>query len=134
MPGWLFHTKIFLISTQPFAHMKSPLSQSNLAAIALLTHCRPMIVNKITIFPVIQSLFFKVAMNILNSGRFGIGAGAGGGLRKLIGNMQSLATDYKIQINMPCTINIIWFFKSCNGLFQSYINSLVCCYVCSFRL
>ena len=24
-------------------------------------------------------------MNILNSGRFGVGAGAGGGLRKLIG-------------------------------------------------
>ena len=31
--------------------------------------------------------FFKVAMNILNSGRFGIGAGAGGGLRRLIGNV-----------------------------------------------
>ncbi len=27
-------------------------------------------------------------MNILNSGRFGIGAGAGGGLRRLIGNVQ----------------------------------------------
>ena len=25
-------------------------------------------------------------MNILNSGRFGVGAGAGGGLRKLIGD------------------------------------------------
>lgn len=31
--------------------------------------------------------FLKVAMNILNSGRFGIGAGAGGGLRRLIGNV-----------------------------------------------
>ena len=29
-------------------------------------------------------------MNILNSGRFGIGAGAGGGLRRLIGKIQSL--------------------------------------------
>ncbi|KAL9959520.1 hypothetical protein ACROYT_G032847 [Oculina patagonica] len=32
---------------------------------------------------------FKVAMNILNSGRFGIGAGAGGGLRRLIGGDES---------------------------------------------
>ena len=37
-------------------------------------------------------------MNILNSGRFGIGAGASGGLRRLIGNLQCLATDWKIQI------------------------------------
>lgn len=28
-------------------------------------------------------------MNILNSGRFGIGAGAGGGLRRLIGNVHN---------------------------------------------
>ena len=30
----------------------------------------------------------KVAMNVLNSGRFGIGACAAGGLRGLIGNFE----------------------------------------------
>ncbi|CAH3170212.1 unnamed protein product [Porites lobata] len=38
---------------------------------------------------------FKVAMNILNSGRFGVGAGAGGGLRKLIANASEHATTRK---------------------------------------
>ena len=32
-------------------------------------------------------------MNILNSGRFGLGAGAGGGLRKLIGNVHCILND-----------------------------------------
>ena len=57
-------------------------------------------------------------MNILNSGRFGIGAGAGGGLRRLIGNIHSLATDCKIQINISCTL--LGFSKA-----QTSINSLV---------
>ena len=51
--------------------------------------------------------FLKVAMNILNSGRFGIGAGAGGGLRRLIGNMCNLThsvLNCKIQIKF---MNII---------------------------
>lgn len=46
-------------------------------------------------------------MNILNSGRFGIGAGAGGGLRRLIGNVHSLATlllKKKIQTNLSGTL------------------------------
>ncbi|XP_020631609.1 acyl-CoA dehydrogenase family member 9, mitochondrial-like [Orbicella faveolata] len=38
---------------------------------------------------------FKVAMNILNSGRFGIGAGAGGGLRRLIDAAAEHATSRK---------------------------------------
>ena len=49
-----------------------------------------MMVHKMTIFQndnLSLFFFFKVAMNILNSGRFGIGAGAGGGLRRLIGNV-----------------------------------------------
>ena len=36
-------------------------------------------------------------MNILNSGRFGVGAGAGGGLRKLIGikNREKKSIQFK---------------------------------------
>ena len=32
-------------------------------------------------------------MNILNSGRFGLGAGAGGGLRKIIGIVHCILND-----------------------------------------
>ena len=37
-------------------------------------------------------------MNILNSGRFGVGAGAGGGLRKLIGKKKSRKKKHSLYI------------------------------------
>ena len=46
-------------------------------------------------------------MNILNSGRFGIGAGAGGGLRRLIGNIHSLNMDYLVFQKLKRLILII---------------------------
>ena len=38
--------------------------------------------------------FVQVAMNILNSGRFGMGAAAAGGLRKLIGGLFLKNVDF----------------------------------------
>lgn len=49
-------------------------------------------------------------MNILNSGRFGVGAGAGGGLRKLIGikNREEKAFTLHITSLMPSV-----YFRHC---------------------
>lgn len=126
MPGWLSYKNT--PDVQPFAHTKSPLSQSISAAInslfdALQTYDSQQNNNISS-----SSLcFFKVAMNILNSGRFGIGAGAGGGLRRLIGNIQSLATDCKIQIYIPCILYLVFQkLKRLISIIHRFIGLLLC--------
>ena len=50
-------------------------------------------------------------MNILNSGRFGVGAGAGGGLRKLIGiknrNIKQNHRSVYISLYFKCLPSIL---------------------------
>ncbi len=59
-------------------------------------------------------------MNILNSGRFGIGAGAGGGLRRLIGNVQIMyGTARFLFLHSP-------FIRSFIEYFKQLLNSATC--------